>query len=150
MSINRKLGRCGIFCGQCRSYTSTLADMASKFKEYVLQDFQWLKETEDTFDYDNFLIGLEWFTSSTCPGCRDSKEIWCDVKKCEKIVNNIIDNCLLCDEFSECPLTDYQRNRYSYLHEHIEFIQKEGFEKYLVREENKAKDGVCIQEIRDY
>jgi hypothetical protein len=124
--------------------------MASTFMDYVLEDFQWLRGTEDTFDYDNFIKGLEWFKESTCPGCRDVSESWCDVKKCEKIENNTIDNCLICEGFSECPLTDYQRNRYSYLFEYIEFIKREGLEELLVREENKAKDGVCIQEIRDY
>lgn len=72
------------------------------------------------------------------------------MKKCEKIQQNIIDNCLICEEFSNCPNTDYQRNRYSYLFKHIDFIKKEGFEKFLKEEEKKGKEGVQIQEIRDY
>jgi hypothetical protein len=150
MSLNNKLARCGIYCGQCRSYTTELADIASRLKKYVKQDFSWLREGTEVFDYDNFVKGLEWFTDSTCPGCRDSEESWCDVKKCVKIQENLVDNCLLCDEFPQCPYTDYQRNRYSYLFKHRKFIENEGFDKFLLVEERKAKEGVCIQEIRDY
>ena len=150
MSLNQKLGKCGVYCGQCRAFTAEVADMATKFKEWVVTDYSWLKEVDYSFDYDNFVQGLEWFTNSTCLGCRNSEEIWCEVKKCEKIQQNTIDNCLICQEFANCPSTDYQRNRYSYLFKHIDFISKEGFEKYLEREVKKAKEGVRIQDIRDY
>ncbi|MFW9852195.1 MAG: DUF3795 domain-containing protein [Candidatus Thorarchaeota archaeon] len=150
MSLNHKLGRCGVYCGQCRAFTSEMASFATKFEEWVAKDYSWVKEVEDSFDYDNFIKGLEWFKNSTCLGCRDSTEEWCEVKKCEKIKQNTIDNCLICDDFRDCKFTDYQRNRYSYLFEHIEFIKKEGFESFLEEEERKAEEGVRIQEIRDY
>jgi hypothetical protein len=72
------------------------------------------------------------------------------VKKCDKIEKNLVDNCLVCDEFTKCPHTEYQRNRYSYLLTHLGFIRKNGLEKYLEEEEKKAEDGIRIQEIRDY
>jgi hypothetical protein len=150
MSLNQKLGRCGVYCGQCRAFTSEVADLALKFKKWVVQDYSWLKDVEESFNYDNFVKGLEWFENSTCPGCREAAEGWCEVKKCEKIQDNTIDNCLICEEFSECPHTDYQRNRYSYLFEHIKYINKEGLEKFLEEEEKKAEEGVRIQDIRDY
>lgn len=150
MLPNQKLGRCGVYCGQCRSFNADVADLASQLQEWVKQDFSWMKDVEQSFDYENFLKGLDWFKESTCPGCRQATEGWCDVKKCEKIKNEAIDNCLLCDEFVECPLTDYQRNRYSYLFKHIEYIKNEGFYKFLEEEEKRAKEGVRIQEIRDY
>ena len=150
MSLNQKLGRCGVYCGQCRAFTGEMADLSTKFKQWVVQDYSWLKDAEDSFDYDNFIQGLEWFTNSMCPGCRNSTEGWCEVKKCEKIKQDTTDNCLICDEFANCPYTEYQRNRYSYLFDHIKFIKKEGMGKFLEEEERKAKEGVRIQEIRDY
>ncbi len=150
MSLNYKLGKCGVFCGQCRSFGTEVSDTASQLKKWVLQDYTWLKDVEESFDYENFLKGLDWFMDSTCPGCRESKEGWCDVKKCEKIQNEEVDNCLLCVEFAKCPFTDYQRNRYSYLFKHIEHIDKEGFEKFLEEEERKGEEGIRIQDIRDY
>ena len=87
---------------------------------------------------------------STCPGCRESTEGWCEVRKCDKIQQNTIDNCLICDDFANCQHTDYQRNRYSYLFNLIDYIKKEGFDKFLEEEERKTKEGVRIQEIRDY
>lgn len=150
MESNNKLGRCGVYCGQCRAYTAEVVNAAKQFKRWVEQDYSWLKEAEESFDYENFLKGMEWFINAKCPGCRNSAESWCDVKKCEKIQNNVIDNCLLCEEFSECSHTEYQRHRYSYLLNHIEYIKKNGLEKYLEQEEKKAEDGVRIQDIRDY
>ena len=85
MSLIHKLGRCGVYCGQCRSFTSEMVDFSTKFKEWVVKDYSWLKEVENSFDYDNFIKGLEWFMNFKCLGCRDSKEEWCEVKKCEKI-----------------------------------------------------------------
>lgn len=116
----------------------------------MVQGFTWLKENEDSFDYDNFLKGLDWFMDSTCPGCRGSEETWCVLKKCSKILDDVVYNCLLCEEFSECTFTEYQRNRYSHLFEHIEYITREGFEAFLQREAGKAENSVLIQEIRDY
>lgn len=150
MSLYQKLGRCGVYCGQCRSFAGEMTNLASKFKKWVIQDYSWLEENEDSFDYNNFIKGLDWFLNSTCPGCRESTEGWCEVKKCEKIQNNEVDNCLVCENFSDCPHTDYQRNRYSYLFELVDFIEKNGLEKFLEEEERKAADGVRIQDIRDY
>ena len=150
MSLHQKLARCGIYCGQCRAYTEEVTDIAHQFKQWVEQDYSWLKEVEESFDYDNFMKGLDWFINSTCPGCRNSTESWCDVKKCEKIQQDKIDNCLICDDFKDCTHTEYQRNRYSYLFKHIEFVKKEGFDKFLEEEELKGKEGVRIQDIRNY
>ncbi|MBD3172927.1 DUF3795 domain-containing protein [Candidatus Bathyarchaeota archaeon] len=105
MEYNNKLGRCGIYCGQCRAFSSEIAELATQLKKYVVRDFTWLKENEDSFDYDNFLKGLGWFMDSICPGCRGSEETWCDVKKCSKILDDLVYNCLLCEEFSECTFT---------------------------------------------
>jgi hypothetical protein len=118
-------------------------------KDVLVKDYSWLKE-EQEFDYDSFLKGLEWFEDSDCPGCRQQERSWCDVKTCIKIKENTVDNCLLCEEFSRCSHTEYQRNRYSYLLEHIEFIKEHGIEEYLREQEKKAEEGVRIQDIRDY
>ena len=90
------------------------------------------------FDHQSICHHLEIHSSEKVK----KQESWCEVKKCDKINQNIIDNCLICEEFSNCPNTDYQRNRYSYLFKHIDFIKKKGFEKFLEEEEKKGKEGV--------
>jgi len=150
MSLNNNLGRCGVYCGQCRAFTGEIADLATKLKQWIIQDYSWLKESNESFDYDNLIEGLNWFENSICPGCRNTKEGWCDVKKCDKIQQETIDNCLICDNFANCQYTDYQRKRYSYLFNLVDLIKKEGLNKFLEEEERKAKEGVRIQEIRDY
>ena len=150
MDANQKLGKCGVYCGQCRAFNAEVSDLAKIMEKWVKQDYSWVKEVEQSFDYDNFLKGLEWFKESTCSGCRQAQESWCDVKKCDKIKKETIDNCLLCNDFMQCPHTEYQRNRYSYLLEHIDTIKEQGLEKYLEGEEKKAEEGIRIQDIRDY
>ena len=150
MEIYQKLGKCGVYCGQCRAFTGEVVELSTKFKDWVVKDYSWLKDIESSFDFNNFIKGLDWFTKAKCPGCRESEESWCEVKKCEKIQNEEIDNCLLCNDFSKCPHTDYQRNRYSYLFKHVNIIKEKGFEKYLEEEEKKANEGIRIQDIRDY
>ena len=76
--------------------------------------------------------------------------MWCDVKKCPKIQQDEIDNCLVCDEFDECEYTDYVRNRYSYLFDQRKFIQKKGLDAFLEEQEKISKKGVRLPDIRDY
>ena len=150
MSLNEKLGRCGVYCGQCRSFHSEVPELAANLKVWINQDFSYLKEAEVDFDYDNFLQALEYFSKLERCGCRKQETVWCDVKKCSKIKQNEIDNCLLCEEFADCEHTNYVRNRYSYLFDHIKLIQDIGFEKFLEEQEQKSKNGVRLADIRDY
>jgi hypothetical protein len=150
MSLKEILGKCGVYCGQCSSYLGEVSDLASQLLNCVSEDYSWLKDNK-AFDFDNFVKGLDYFVHHTdCLGCRNKKEIWCDVMKCPKIQNDKLDNCLICDEFSDCNLNEYQKKRYSYLYNHIKIIKDKGLDKFLEQEQQKSNDGLRLSDIRDY
>ena len=147
--MEKILGRCGVYCGQCDAFHGVVAELATKLKEKVEEDFSWAQESTE-FNYQETLKGLSWFMKQTCPGCRQIEETWCDVYKCKKIRENQMDNCLLCAEFPSCNFTSYQRKRYSYLLRDFEQIKEIGMEEYLKLQQKRAEDGIRLQDIRDY
>ena len=52
MSLNQKLGKCGVYCGQCRSFTGEMTELASKIKDWTVKDYSWLKDADENFDYE--------------------------------------------------------------------------------------------------
>ncbi len=148
LSLKEKLGRCGVYCGQCRAYHREIPEAASKLRKWVLEDFSYMRE--ENLDFENLIKALEHFASLEVCGCRRQKIVWCDVKKCSKIHKDEIDNCLICEEFDACEHTSYVRNRYSYLFDHIKIIQEKGLDAFLEEQEQKSKDGVRLSDIRDY
>ena len=150
MSLQEKLGRCGVYCGQCRAYHREVPEAASTLRKWILEDYSYMKEEKESFDYENFIKALDYFATLERCGCRGQNVVWCDVKKCPKIKQDEIDNCLICDEFDECEYTDYVRNRYSYLFDHVKIIQEKGLETFLEEQEQRSQDGVRLSAIRDY
>ena len=150
MSLQEKLGRCGVYCGQCRANHREVPEAASTLRKWILEDLSYLKEEKEAFDYENFIKTLDYFASLERCDCRGQTDVWCDVKKCPKIKQDEIDNCLICDEFDECEYTSYVRNRYSYLFDNRDIIQEKGLDAFLQEQEQKAKDGVRLSDIRDY
>jgi hypothetical protein len=152
-NIKKLAGKCGIFCGQCTGLKETIKKTAEKLKNLIESDFEWLENEEAgiKFDYKNFLKGLNWFVNdSICPGCQNIKEHWCEVMKCPEIIDDAIENCLLCDDFLECSRNEYQKKRYPFLVDHYKRVNEIGFEKHLEEEQKKAEKGLRIQDIREY
>ncbi|TFG15068.1 DUF3795 domain-containing protein [Candidatus Thorarchaeota archaeon] len=150
MSLKENLCRCGIYCGQCWAYRAVIPRTASTLKEMIVKDLSYLRDTDLDFDFDEFVQNLDYFAKmEPCKG-RNEETTWCDVKKCSRIKNDEVDNCLLCELFAECERTEYVRGRYSYLFDHVKIIQEEGLGAYLEGEEKKARDGVRLPDIRDY
>ena len=150
MSLNEKLGRCGVYCGQCRSYHGEVPEIAARLKKWIEVDFSYLREAQIDFDFNNLIQGLDYFSGMEECSCRGQESTWCEVRKCPKIQQGDIDNCLICEEFAECAHTDYVRNRYSYLFDHVKKIQDIGLDKFLEEQERKSKEGVRLADIRDY
>ena len=150
LSLLEKLGRCGVYCGQCRAYHREVPEAASALRKRILEDFSYMKEEKDVFDFENLIKALDYFTALEGCGCRGRTHDWCDVKKCPKIQQDEIDNCLICEEFDECERTDYVRNRYSYLFDHRKTIQEKGLDEFLEKQEERSKAGVRLSDIRDY
>jgi hypothetical protein len=150
MEQQHPLAFCGIYCGQCTAFHGKVANRAKELKHLIEKDLTWAKEAQE-FNYDETLKGLAWLAEQThCAGCRQEAQEWCDVKKCKKIRDHTIENCLLCDEFPTCKLTHYIRTRYSYLLKDFEQVQEIGLEEYAKIQNQREEAGIRIQDIRDY
>ena len=141
-------GRCGVFCGQCPTYRGDIQNTAKKLKEYIKSD-EWVDEL-CIFDFKNFMKGIEWCINLNCPTCQKIEEPWCEVLKCEKIVGKEFRSCLECQEFLNCPRTEYQRKRYPVVIKSYKIVQEKGFDEYLKIETEKAKQGITFLDYRTY
>ena len=150
MEPQHPLAFCGIYCGQCTAFHGEVANRAAELKRLVEKDLSWAKEAKE-FNYDETLKGLTWLAEQTrCAGCRQEVQEWCEVKKCPKIRDHTIENCLLCAEFATCTLNHYVRTRYSYLLNDVAQIKEIGLEEYVKLQKQREEAGIRIQDIRDY
>ena len=150
--VQELFGICGVYCGMCVASKEILTVTATKLKELIVEDYQWVESLENNLDfkYKNFLKGLDWFSKQQCPTCNKISDHWCEVRKCSKIINNEIKSCLLCEEFLTCERTTYQRDHYPFVIEHHERVKVIGFDKHLEEEEKRAQEGITLQKIRKY
>ncbi len=146
---NKLYGVCGVYCGQCHTMEKVHL-LAMELKKLIIDDYDWVANVVDDIDYTNFLKGLEWFSKQHCPTCVKISDPWCEVRKCEKIINKELKSCLLCEEFLNCPRTEYQRDRYPFVIDRYHRVKQIGFEKHLEEEEKRAKEGVRLIDIRKY
>ena len=147
---NRFYGICGVYCGLCPSGKGEIMEKANDLKKLIIDDYDWVESAIKKFNYHNFLKGLDWFSNQKCSTCLKIIEPWCEVRKCEEIVNHKLKSCLLCDSFLNCPKTEYQRDRYPYVIGHYHRVKEIGFEKHLEEEEKRSKEGITFLDIRKY
>ena len=146
---NKLYGVCGVFCGQCHTKEKVHL-LTIELKRLIIDDYDWVEKLIEDFDYTNFLKGLEWFSKQQCPTCSKIADPWCEVRKCEKIINKELKSCLLCEEFLNCSRTEYQRDRYPFVIDHYHRVKQIGFQKHLEEEEKRAEEGVRLIDIRKY
>jgi hypothetical protein len=104
--------------------------------------FDWVESVIDSFSFEEFRKGLEWFSGIQCPMCLNIEEVHCRNRACA--FEKGLKSCLLCDEYLECEYTVYQRDRYPFVVENLERVKEVGFDRYLEEEEEKAKAGVDL------
>lgn len=146
---NYAYGVCGVFCEMCPTGNGQIPKLASELLHLTEESYKWAEETVD-FDFKDVRKGLEWFAKTKCPTCLNIDEPWCGVLKCDKIKNQELKSCLLCDEFLECPNTDYHRGRYPFVIDHYQRVKEVGFEQHLEEERKRVQEGVCLIDIRKY
>ena len=98
---------------------------------------EWIQNLTRDFDYDNLMMGLQWFANSGCPGCDGGGGMpRCEVRAC--CGRRQLDNCYFCDRFSQCPKLTYQRETYS-VGKHHARIQQMGYAHWLREQDAKTK-----------
>lgn len=145
-----EFGRCGVFCEMCHAGNGRVAELAGELKRLTAGFFEDFSEGHGGFGWADYRKGLDFFAESYgCPTCTKLEgEPWCEVLKCDKIREKV--SCLLCEEFPECPRTEYQRDRYPFVLEHYERVKEVGFEGHLKEEREKAEAGTLLIDIRKY
>jgi len=144
---NYSYGVCGVFCEMCPTGNGKISQLASELLKLIKNSYKWA-EDKVNFSFKDVQEGLEWLTKDSCPTCRQIKEPWCDVLKCEKARK--LQSCLLCEEFLDCPSTAYHRDRYPFVIENYNRVKEIGLEKHLAEERKKAKNGITLIDIRKW
>jgi hypothetical protein len=150
MEDDYKFGRCGVFCETCPAGNGRVVELAGELKRLTSDFFNDFPEGHGGFDWKDYRKGLDFFAESYgCPTCTKLEgEPWCEVLKCDKVREKV--SCLLCEEFPECPRTEYQRDRYPFVLERYERVKEIGFEGHLKEEREKAEAGTLLNDIRKY
>ena len=109
--------------------------------------YTWLEDTLD-FKLEDLRKGLDWLSKEDCPTCKNIVEPWCEVLKCEKVID--MRSCLLCEDLPSCPRTSYQRDRYPFVLEYHQKVKKIGLKKHYEDERKKAQEGITLNDIRKW
>jgi hypothetical protein len=144
---NYEFGKCGVFCEMCPTGNGRIAELAKELSWLIKGSYSWLEDSLD-FRLEDLRKGLEWLSKEDCPTCKNIKEPWCEVLKCQKIRQ--ISNCLLCDEFLTCSRTSYQRDRYPFVIKHYQRVKEIGIESHYDEERKKAREGITLNDIRKW
>jgi len=148
MTSDFNYGVCGVFCEQCPVGNGLVNRLAKELKR-LTSDFSNDFPDCKVFNFREFDKALNYFSEEHgCPGCQFISEAWCDVRKCEKV--DEVKSCLLCDEFRDCPRTEYQRGRYPFVLEHYDRVREVGLEGHFEEEREKAEKGLLLNDIRKY
>ena len=132
-------GVCGVYCGQCASGNGRLKFFALELRRLTDVYVRWMEHEDVGFNHSEFRKGLEVISGYQCPGCLGGGGMPCQNRECAK--GKGLRGCLECVEFPTCEKTEYQRERYPFVLESYEKVQREGFEAWIEEQDRKAKAG---------
>jgi len=96
---------------------------------------EWIAYVTKSFEFQNFIRGLDWFANSGCKGCRQEGGMPnCEIRDCCK--EKGLENCYFCKDFSKCEKLGYQRETYQ-IDKNYARIKQIGYEKWLKEQEEK-------------
>lgn len=129
-------GFCGVFYEICPTGNVKISELSSQPFRLIKDSYEWVESSVD-FSFEDLRKNLNWLTKEKCLTCFHIEELWCDMLKCEKAKR--LQNCLIYDEFLQCPSIEYHRDRYPFLIEHFNRVKEIGLEKHPEKERIKAK-----------
>ena len=140
----RPYGVCSVYCGQCPSGNGRVRFTAGELKRLVdTTRYEWLRYAEQSFDFEDFRRGLEWFSHAQCPGClAGGGPPKCRNRGCAH--EKRLRSCLQCADFMSCSNTDYVRDFYPFVSDSYKRVKEVGLDKHLEEEELRARAGVDL------
>ncbi|MBN1974590.1 MAG: DUF3795 domain-containing protein [Sedimentisphaerales bacterium] len=128
------IGRCGLYCFECPSYTQKAANLASDLREQLRKDqidkYSDMMAKMPGFkafeNYKQFVALLEAINRIRCKGCRaggwDGK---CKIRKCS--MSKKYKGCWQCEIFDSCKTLKVLEDGQSNIHlKNLKKIQKNG------------------------
>jgi hypothetical protein len=100
--VKDQVGCCGIWCGSCVVGNGTLRELTARYQK-VIQDYDFENWAPQTFDFKEFLKGLETLKATPlCAGCRKGGG-WdtCPMRGC--VTKKKITDCAECGDQTACP-----------------------------------------------
>lgn len=117
--------------------------MAGELKRLVdTVRYDWVQDAVQSFAFNVFRKGLEWFATAQCPMCLQGGGAPCANRPCAK--EKTLESCLLCDEYPACKHAAYQREWYPFVMENHERVKQVGLQKHLEEEEEWARAGIDL------
>jgi len=121
---------CGIYCRLCDYYTGRIRGSARNLLEIVKthDELKLFAETAKTFDFENFVKGLEWLSNEFSPcidGCRGGGG-WgdCPIRKC--CIERGVRFCYECGDFPCETLKNFPKKV-----ERLDEIKKIGMKNWI-------------------
>lgn len=131
---------CGLFCGECFSYTGKIADFARDLRKELRQTrfdkvaeglssisfFKAFKKYPECYEVLGEMVKLR---CRKC--CRDGgANPSCAIRKCCQ--KKEIEGCWLCDEFEDCRKMDLLKTNHGDAHlKNLRILQKKGKKEFL-------------------
>ncbi|NIQ07757.1 MAG: DUF3795 domain-containing protein [Candidatus Korarchaeota archaeon] len=125
---------CGIYCRLCDYFTGRIRDSAKELLEIVKThgELKLFAEIAKTFEFENFVKGLEWLSNKMSPcigGCKGGggwKE--CPIRKC--CIDKDVRFCNECKQFP-CEIIEKFPNRIETLKDITQFGLEDWIKKQL-------------------
>ena len=136
-------GACGVYCGQCPNGNGRVRYAAGELKRLVdTTRCGWLEEAVESFSFNEFRKGLEWFSQAQCRGCLGGGGAPCRNRGCAE--GKGLRSCLECGDYLTCSHTEYVRDTYPFVVDYHRRVGEVGLERHLEEEEQRARAGVDL------
>jgi len=140
-SKSEMIAPCGLYCGECPSYTGIIPDLARDLRKALrtyrydrisaaLSELPFFKEFED---YDKAYVVMGALVRMRCSkGCRaGGGNPFCDMKKCT--ARKGFSGCWECNETKECKKLDELNSTHGEAHrKNLRAIKRKGIDGFLV------------------
>jgi hypothetical protein len=144
MSLEKyEYGVCGVYCGQCPNGNGRVRYAAGELKRLVdTTRYGWVEEAVNSFSFNEFRKGLEWFSQAQCQGCHSMDGAPCQNRGCAE--EKRLRSCLECGDYLTCSHTEYMRDTYPFVVNNYRRVKEVGLERHLEEEEQRARAGVDL------
>jgi hypothetical protein len=126
---------CGLYCGDCHSYTGSIADLARDLRKELRKNrFTEVAKVIPFKEFDNYQECYECLGAMVklrCKGCRGGfRSKFCKIAQCAQ--KREYEGCWQCDEFETCQKFDFLKPVHKDANlKNLRKIKRQGVEGFL-------------------